>query len=328
MGIYINGLSIYHPNTQINNTYYINKFGNKIENLLKHLGREERYVIKNDSENSLTMAIEAANSCLKKTNTRPEEIDIIVFVSDSFEYLIPTNALLIREKIKATNCNLTYDINDNCIGLITAIDTISTYMNCKNTYKNALIIGSVYNSLLAKSDCALVNSTAGDGAAAMLLTKSESSGGVLNSAYHTDSHSSKYMVFPECGLSNMFNENLETNKKKYLWINHDVSYFSDQWAKLILKLLNDGNENLNNISHFFFSQFSHPDIVSTLSKLGVENPNDKYTFIADKYGYTGCTSPFFALHYAIENKKVKKGDLIVFCSVGAGYTMGAFLYKI
>jgi 3-oxoacyl-[acyl-carrier-protein] synthase-3 len=327
MGIKIQEISIYHPEKRIENQCFINKYGQDIEKLLNHLGRKSRYLVDNNTENALTMGIEVANSCLKKANIKASELDIIVFVSDSIEYLIPTNALLIRESIGACNCDLTYDINDNCIGMITAIDNIATYMKSKNKYKKSLIVGSSYGSMLAKSDCELVNSTAGDGAAAILLTSDDENGGVLNSAFHTDSKNHKYMVFPECGMSHIYDEDLPVDNKKYAWVNHDVSYFSDEWVNLINKLLKEENESIMNIKHFLFSQFSHADIKDTLSKLNVEVSSNTYTFIADEYGYTGCTSPFFALNKAIENKKINKGDLVMFCSVGSGYTMGAFLYK-
>lgn len=327
MGIKIQEVSIYHPKKRIENQHFINKYGQDLEKLLNHLGRKSRYLVDNNTENSLTMSVEAAKSCLKKANIKASELDIIVFVSDSVEHLIPTNALLIRDAIDACNCDLTYDMNDNCIGMITAIDSIATYMKSKSKYKKSLIIGASYGSLLAKSDCELVNSTVGDGAAAILLTSDEETGGVLNSAFHTDSKNHKYMVFPECGLSHIYDEELPIDSKKYAWVNHDVSYFSDEWVKLINKLLKEGNESITDVKHFLFSQFSHADIKETLNKLNLEVSSDTYTFVADEYGYTGCTSPFFALNRAIETKKINKGDLVIFCSVGSGYTMGAFLYK-
>lgn len=327
MGIKIQEISIYHPKKKIENQYYINKYGQDIEKLLNHLGRKSRYLIDNNTENSLTMSIEAAKSCLKKANVKASELDIIVFVSDSMEYLIPTNALLIREAIGACNCDLTYDLNDNCIGMMVAIDNVATYMKAKSKYKKALIVGASYGSMLAKSDCQLVNSTAGDGASAVLLTSDTEDSGILSSVYHTDSINYKYMVFPECGMSHIYDENLTVDEKKYAWVNHDVSFFSDEWVKLINKLLKDENESVKNVKHFLFSQFSHKDIKDTLMELGVELSNDSYTFVADEYGYTGCTSPFFAFNKAIEDKKINKGDLVIFCSVGSGYTMGAFLYK-
>jgi len=277
MGIKIQEVSIYHPKKRIENQHFINKYGQDLEKLLNHLGRKSRYLVDNNTENSLTMSVEAAKSCLKKANIKASELDIIVFVSDSVEHLIPTNALLIRDAIDACNCDLTYDMNDNCIGI--------------------------------------------------LLTNDEKTGGVLNSAFHTDSKNHKYMVFPECGLSHIYDEELPIDSKKYAWVNHDVSYFSDEWVKLINKLLKEGNKSITDIKHFLFSQFSHADIKETLNKLNVEVSSDTYTFVADEYGYTGCTSPFFALNTAIETKKINKGDLVIFCSVGSGYTMGAFLYK-
>ncbi len=330
MAVIIESLEIYHPTKKLDNNYSINIFGDDILNLLNHLGRSERFVVDNNKENTLTMGFEASKRCLEKAKISPNDLDIIVFVSDTPEYLIPTNALILRGLLGADNCSLVYDMNDSCIGMITAIDQVSSYMEHRGNYKNALIIGASYGSNSAQKGCPIVNTTVGDGAASVLLKKSSNndSAGVVDALYHTDSKNRDFMLFPECGLSNITDSNIDIENKKFKWTTHDVSYFSDQWYKLILKILNKNNTDLKEIDHFFFSQFSHADIKDTLQKLGVDNWKDKYTFIADKYGYTGNTSPFFAMYEALKDNKIGKGDKVVFCSVGAGYTMGVMIYNI
>lgn len=328
MGVTIEGLEIYHPNNKMDSSYLTDKFGQDVLKLLNHLGRNERFVIKDAEENSLTMGVEAAKKVLDKVNITCSEIDIIVFVSDTFEYEIPTNALISRELLGAQNCTLVYDMNDSCIGMITAIDQVSTYMEMKDIYKNALIIGSSHGSYIAKKDCPLINSS-GDAAAAVILKKDDCHNkGVIDAIYHTDSKNYKFMTYPECGFSNIFSPEINVENKKFNFTPHDVSYFSDRWYELIIKILHKNDVKLEEVKHFFFSQFSHADIKDTLEKLKINNPKERYTFVADKYGYTGNTSPFIAMYEALRDKKIGQGDTIVFCSVGAGYTMGAMIYKL
>jgi 3-oxoacyl-[acyl-carrier-protein] synthase-3 len=85
------------------------------------------------------------------------------------------------------------------------------------------------------------------------------------------------------------------------------------------------NINIKSIDHFLFSQFSKAEIKETLEKLEVSF--DKTTFVANKYGYTGCTRPIFAYKEAIDNNQIKPNEYNIFCSVGAGYNMCSLLYK-
>lgn len=78
------------------------------------------------------------------------------------------------------------------------------------------------------------------------------------------------------------------------------------------------------MKRFVFSQFSDADNKLTLEKLGVSQ--DKYIFVGDKYGYTGVSSPIMALN-EVWNSLEQDGYLI-FCSVAAGYSMNAILYKL
>jgi 3-oxoacyl-[acyl-carrier-protein] synthase-3 len=328
--IHILGTAIYHPETKFENKYFedhFNKLGMEVTGLLTHLDRKERYLIQNENENVLTMVVNAAHKVLDKVNMSPRDIDMLVFVSDTPEYTNPCNALILHNELMLKNACIAFDFNNNCIGMVTAIDFVGNYMKQKKNIKNVLMLGGQMVSKFAKDDDTITFATSGDGAAAIVLQAREEDKerGLINSCFKVDSHLSDKMRFPGCGMSRILDESIETCDKKMFFIPHDVSYFSDEWTKLIKRLLEDNKLDIENINHYFFSQFSHADIYSTLDKLNVDYK--KHTFIADKYGYTGCTSPIFALNDAIDNKRIKHGDYAVFCSVGIGYSMASLLYK-
>ncbi len=325
------GLEIYHPNNMIGNDFFINHFsklGVDAEPLMKHLGRKERFLA-TEGENSLTMAYEAARKALEKSNISPEDLDMIIFVSETPEYLVPTNALKLNNMLGSKCAHLVFDMNDNCIGMLTAYDLASRYMFSNNRIKYTLIVGSLYITGMVRKDCVVSYPNIADGCAAIILENvpdSRIKSGFIDCNYYTNSMNHNFMESPKCGFSNLHNKDIEENDKKLLWIQHDVSFFSDDWKQLISDLLERNGLEPNDINHYLFSQFSLPDGLLTLEKLGV--PFEKTTTVGEKYGYTGCASPFFALHDAIKEGKVAQGDYIVLFSVGAGYSMSAVLLKL
>lgn len=328
--VVIKNVEIYHPDKKVDNDFFIEHFkkqGKDIVGLLNYLGRQARYLADPNKENILTMGTVAAEKVLKKCEVGADEIDMIVCVSDTPEYTMPSNALMLNKLLNASNAEIVYDLNSNCIGMISALDSVSRYMKQNPYVKKALVVGAIFISGVCKKDDEIVFPNIADGAAAFILTKEfdDEIKGVIDSNYKTGSQFSDKIMLPECGLSHVFDKNIDESKKKMNWIPHDVSYFSDEWKKLIMKMMERNNIDIHDVSHFLFSQFSKSDVEITLEKLDVSL--DKYTFIGDKYGYTGCTSPFFALYEAIKSGKIHKGDKVIFRSVGGGYTMGAVLYQ-
>jgi 3-oxoacyl-[acyl-carrier-protein] synthase-3 len=325
------GLEIYHPANKVDNDFFIehfSKLGVDAAPLMTHLGRKERYFA-DEGENSLTMAFEAAKKALENSKITPEDLDMIVFVSETPEYFLPTNALKLNKMLGAKYAHLVYDMNDNCIGMLTALDLVSRYMQNNNRIKYALIVGSLYITGMFRKDCVISYPNIADGSAAIILENESDSkikSGFIDSHYYTNSMNHEFMLSPKCGFSKLLDKEIEENEKRLLWVPHDVSFFSDDWQQLISELLERNLMEPNDISHYLFSQFSVPDGLKTMEKLGVGA--ERTTIVAEKYGYTGCASPYFALHDAISEGKVTKGDYIILCSVGAGYTMSAVLLKL
>ena len=109
-----------------------------------------------------------------------------------------------------------------------------------------------------------------------------------------------------------------------MWNPFDFSYLSGKWSTLIKELLVDNSLSTEDVDWYIFSQFSKADGIMTLEKL--QEPLEKNIYYGDKYGYTGCTSPFLAYHAAESSGKFKEGDKLTLTSVGAGINMVSVLY--
>lgn len=285
------GVGSYHPQTKVDNQYFINHFKSyqleeHAEALMNKLGREIR-TIAEEGETSISMAVDVAREAIKHSGLTSDDIDMIISVSDTPEYLSPCCALLIKHKLEAKNAHGVFDMNSNCIGMLTAMD----------------------------------------GAAAIILEKTEEAEerGMLGSRMFTDDSYYWSITMPVCGISNIANEEINNEDKKMLWKPFDFSFLSDKWTELITNLLLDYGYGPDNVSHYFMSQFSKTDLDHTMASLGTDMKDCIY--IGNKYGYTGCTSPIMALDDKLKSHKFKKDEIIVFCSVASGYSMTALLYE-
>jgi 3-oxoacyl-[acyl-carrier-protein] synthase-3 len=328
--VLIKGVGIYHPPHAYDNEFFIEHFrkqGKEVAGLMKSLGRKVSYRANLEEDNMMTMGIKAGERALADAGVMPEEIDMIVFVSETPEYSVPTTACTIHKHLGLKNCHIQFDMNMNCTGMITALDQVATYLKGNKRVRKALVVGGLLNSIMAQKSCTIAYANIADGAAAIVLEKTEGDVqlGVLDSQYYTDSSKYERMLYPQVGLSRIHDEGRTVEEKQFMWIPHEVDFFVELWRNMILDITERNGVRVEDVDHFLFSQFSKHEVEETLHVLGV--PLDKYTFCAEEYGYMGCASPFFALYEAKKRGVVKEGSLVIFISVGGGFSMSSVLYQ-
>lgn len=329
--VHITGVGSYHPNKKVGNQFFINHFKSyqldeHAEALMQKLGRETR-TLADENETGISMSLEAAKKALQKAQLKPIDLDMIISVSDTPEYLSPCCALLIKNQLHAENAHAVFDMNANCVGMLTAMDTAARYLKTDSKYNRIMVVGSLLISPHARIDDMVAYGCTGDGAAAIILEKriETAERGLLGSRMFTDDEYYWSITMPSCGISKIANLDQENENRKMLWKPFDFSFLSEKWTDLIKNLLFDFNKKIDDVSHYFMSQFSKSDVELTMSNLGASIENS--IFIGNKYGYTGCTSPIMALDEKLKTEHFDADDLIVFCSVASGYSMTALLYK-
>lgn len=326
-GIQIRNVAIYHPSKEVDNEYYINHFGDKgtdITGLLTALGRNKRFIIENPAENTLTMAVEASRKVLASSELLGKDLDMIIFTSQTPEYLIPSNALKLHHELEGDLSTICYDINANCAGMLVAVEQASRYMASNPHVNRALVVGTDYMSVHSP-ESPVYNSNFADSAAAVILEKSEGSLGFIDSVYRTDSSVVDHSHFPGQGLSNLYNNDLSHQDVQVQFTPFDDTVSIGSAVDSIALLLERNDIPKERVGHFLFSQFSLGNVNLVTEKLGLNA--DKVTYIGDKFGYTATNSPFIALHQALEQGKVSRGDYLVFWTVGAGWQNVSLLFQ-
>lgn len=320
--IRIKEIAFYHPENLVDNSFYLEHFAKKsrdITGLLKSLGKSERYIIDND-ENSLTMGIQAAKNVLAKAEMQGSDIDMIVFSTQVPEYHLPTNAVFVHNAIGGHNRTILMDSNANCAGMTIAVDNASRYMLSNKHVKNTLIIGSDANSFISNPEQEISYANLADASVAVILTRVEDGlEGFVDSICEVDTSNKNNIVYPPKGTSNTVGKSEPMDFKPF-----DITWFNE-CKVMIEELLERNDMTINDIDAYCFSQFGE----STNQEIGriFEIPQSKVIKVGHKYGYTSTSSPFVCLYEGIQDGRIKRGDTVLFWTIGCGHQMTAMIFK-
>lgn len=323
--IKIKEINIYHPEKLMNKEHYLKFYeeeGKDINSLLNVLGREDKYVIDSEDENTLTMGIKVAKQALKKSGLEGKDIDMIIFATQTPESLIPANSLQVHQAIQAGKQTLSMDLNTNCTGMLVAIEQASRTMLSNPRTNRALIIGSDELSLLCDTADPITYANFGDASCAVILEKTDENTGFIDAMYEVDTTNVKTLSFPVDGMTKFIK-----NQNSYGFIK-EISSPRDtlpETFELFENLLKDNGYTIDDVDFIAPSQFVLQNIKRIQEYYNLDS--EQLLFVGDKYGYTGGTSPLLAFYEGIKAGKVKRGDLILFYTIGTGHQIIAMLLK-
>lgn len=317
----IQGIEIYYPQNKVDNQYYINYFsekGKKIDRLLEAYGRKERYIVDDENENMITMAVKAGQKALESCNLTGDDIDLLVVSTQTPEYIWPTNSLIIFGKLNINPRAQVFDQNANCLGMLTAVANANAAMRGTPEFKRALIIGSDNFSMINNPESEYLYPIMGDSACAVILEKTDNENeGILATEFLSDGSAALTAArCPKNGFKKLFSDKDE--KICNWWDPFDAGFVPEQVCKLNAELTKRTGIFVKDIDHFCYSQYAKSMSVGIAQSLDVDF--DKFIYVGDKYGYTGTTSPFIAMYEGIKSGKIKRGDLISMWSVGIFWT--------
>jgi 3-oxoacyl-[acyl-carrier-protein] synthase-3 len=272
------------------------------------------------------MATEAARKLLQEKNVRPEEIDLIVLASVTPDMLFPATACLIQDRLGAKNA-WGFDLSAACSGFVYALTVAAQFVGAGNARK-ALTIGSdVMTSILNFEDratCVLF----GDGAGAVLLEPAESDDeGILDFMNDIDGSGGQYLYMPGGGSLNPPSH--DTVDKKMHYVHQDgqqvFKYAVRRMAEVACKLLERNGFSHRDLALVVPHQANLRIIRAMQERLDLDD--SKVLVNIDRYGNTTAGTIPLGLMTALEEGRLRKGDLVMLVAVGAGYTTGGMLLR-
>ena len=287
-------------------------------------GIRERHIAENGTASS-HLATEAAKTLLAKTKTDPSEIDLIIVASVTPDMFFPATACLVQDRLGAKRA-WGFDLSAACSGFAYAL-TVGAQFVGSGAHRKALVIGSdVMSSILDykdRSTCVLF----GDGAGAVLVEPAKDGEGILDYSHDVDGSGGQYLYMP--GGGSLHPPTHETIDKNMHVVHQEGSqvfkYAVRRMAELAACLLERNGFTSDDLALVVPHQANLRIIRAMQQRLGVDD--SKVMMNIDKYGNTtGGTIPL-GLRDAVDEGRLKKGDLVLLAAVGAGYTTGGLLMR-
>jgi len=271
------------------------------------------------------LATEAAKTLLAQTKTDPTEIDLIIVASVTPDMFFPATACLVQDRLGAKRA-WGFDLSAACSGFAYAL-TVGAQFVGSGAHRKVLVIGSdVMSSILDYKDratCVLF----GDGAGAVLLEPAKDGEGILDFSHDVDGSGGQYLYMPGGGsLHPSTHETVDQNMHVVHQEGSQVfKYAVRRMAELAACLLERNGFTSDDLTLVVPHQANLRIIRAMQQRLGLED--SKVLVNIDKYGNTtGGTIPL-GLRDAVEQGRLRKGDLVLLAAVGAGYTTGGLLMR-
>ena len=287
-------------------------------------GIRERHIVE-DGVASSHLATEAARALLAQTSTDPAEIDLIVLASVTPDMFFPATACLVQDRLGAKRA-WGFDLSAACSGFPYAL-TVGAQFVGSGAHKKVLVIGSdVMSKILDYKDratCVLF----GDGAGAVLLEPANDGEGILDFSHDIDGSGGCYLYMPGGGSLNPSTH--ETVEKNMHVVHQDgaqvFKYAVRRMADLATSLLERNGFTSEDLALVVPHQANLRIIRAMQERLGIDD--SKVMVNIDRYGNTTAATIPLGLRDAMEEGRLRKGDLVLLAAVGAGYTTGGVLLR-
>ncbi len=317
------GVGKYLPEKVLTNSDLEKMVDTTDEWITTRTGIKERHLAdKNQATSDLAAA--AAKQALSRANLKSEEVELIIVATITPDMPFPSTACLVQEKIGAKNA-VCFDISAACSGFIYGLDIAYQFISC-GTYKNALVIGaevlSKYVDWNDRSTCVLF----GDGAGACVLAPVKKDG-IISIYIGSDGGGQDLLKLPAGG--SRLPASHETIDRKL----HFVQMQGNEVFKFAVKIMHDAAEKAvrkkglgcKDIDLVIPHQANRRIMEAAMKKMGL--PLTKLFSNIEKYGNMSAASTAVALCEAVEEKRIKKGDILVMVAFGAGLTWGSCVIK-
>jgi len=308
MGTKIIGTGVYLPKNVLTNFDLEKIVDTSDEWITTRTGIKERRIAK--EETVTYMATQAAKEALKNANLSPEELDLIILATLTPQKRFPSTACLVQAQLGARGV-YAFDISAACSGFIYALDVADSFIKSRKA-KNILVIGAEKLSEAVdwedRSTCVLF----GDGAGAVVVTNSDDESDVLASKMYAEGSLEELLHADTCGYIRMKGREL-----------FKVAVRSME--EVCREVLERAGVKPEEVSLVIPHQANVRIINALAEKLGI--PKEKVFVNIQKYGNTSAASIPIALHEAINEGKLKRGDLILMTAMGGGLTWGALLLR-
>lgn len=295
--------------------------------IVTRTGIRERHVVENGTVGT-DLALEASRKALQEAGLSPEELDLILLGTVTPDYLVPSSACILQQKLGAAKA-AAMDVVAGCTGFIYGLATANAFVQ-SGMYKNVLIIGVEVLSKLTnykdRNTCVLFGDAAG--AVVVQAAPPDERRGILSTFLAADGSLADLLYVPIGGtVEPLTPENYEKRGHYIKMAGNEVfkSAVREMGEAAALALEKAGC-SAEELALLIPHQANIRIIEATAKRVGL--PMEKVYVNIDRYGNTSSASVPLALWEARQKGRVKNGDLVLMVAFGAGFTWGSVLVRL
>ena len=293
--------------------------------IMQRVGIRERHIAGPGVATS-DLGSQAALAAIERAGITPDDIGVIITGTVTPDMMFPSTACLIQHKIGAHHA-WGFDLSAACSAFTYSLTTASQLV-ASGAHEHALVVGAdVMSSIIDYKDratCVLF----GDGAGAVVVSAAkEGEGAILDFEHEIDGSGADALFMPAGG--SLRPPSHETVDQRMHYVKQDgravFKFAVRKTEEIARRILNRNGLGPSDLDLFISHQANRRIIESALEKLGL--PADKTLINIDRFGNTTAATIPLALNDAVCSGRLKKGNLVLLASVGAGFTVGAVLLR-
>ena len=319
----ITGVQAYAPDYILTNKELETMVDTTDEWILTRTGIKERHILKGEDKATSDMAAIAVKELLKKTNTAPEEVDLVICATVTPDMVYPATANIVSDKTGLVNA-FSFDLNAACSGFLYALKTGAMYVE-SGSYKKVIVIGADKMSSVVdytdRTTCVLF----GDAAGAVMLEPTEEEFGVMDSILRTDGSGSIYLHQKAGGSLKPSSHETVDAKEHFVYQSgqHVFKFAVTRMADVSAEIMERNNLKSEDIAFLVPHQANLRIIDATARRMGLEK--EKVMINIQNYGNTtNGTIPMCLYEW---EDQLKKGDILILAAFGGGFTWGSIYLK-
>lgn len=315
------GCGSYLPERTVTNAELAKKVDTSDEWIVQRTGIRERHIAA-DNEFTSHLGTKAAQAALANAGVDAQSIDLIIVGTSTPDHTFPSTAVEIQAALGITK-GVAFDLQAVCSGFVFALATADNFLR-SGSHKRALVIGAeTFSRILDWNDrttCVLF----GDGAGAVVLEAQQQPGtiqdrGILTTHLRSDGRHMHKLYVDGGPSSTMTVGHLRMEGREVF--KHAVAMITD----VIEDAFATTGLSANDIDWFVPHQANKRIIDGSAHKLGIAP--EKVVTTVDLHGNTSAASIPLALSVAVNDGRIKKGDLVMLEAMGGGFTWGSVLLR-
>ena len=329
----IKGLGFYVPDNVVTNDDLSKLMDTSDEWIQERTGIKERRHALKGSDTTTSMGVKASLKAIEAAKINKEEIDFIVFATLSPDFYFPGCGVLVQKELGLPNVGA-LDIRNQCSGFLYALSVADQYIKT-GMYKNILVIGAETQSPALDMTTRGRNMAVlfGDGAGAAIVSRSDDpERGILSTHLHSQGEYAEQLAMITPGVGTKWVTELLAENDP-----NDVSYYPNMNGQFVFKnavvrfaeVIEEGLKS-NGLSHKDINMLIPHQAnlrISQFVQHQFKLTNEQVFNNIMKYGNTTAASVPIALTEAVQQGKIKDGDLVVLAAFGSGFTWASAIIR-